>query len=81
MGVAVGIDLGTTNTVVGVVRDGRASRRHARIVADAGAFAIEDVGSSNGTFVDGEPARRARLVPGATVTIGDTLLRVGGDAG
>jgi hypothetical protein len=76
-----GLRIGRSRENDVVVRDGRASRRHARIVADAGAFAIEDVGSSNGTFVDGEPARRARLVPGATVTIGDTLLRVCGDAG
>jgi len=64
-----------------VVRDGRASRHHARIVAHADTFAIEDVGSSNGTFVDGKPAQHAPLVPGATVTIGDTLLRVRNDAG
>lgn len=64
-----------------VVRDGRASRRHARILARAEGFAIADTGSSNGTFVDGRRIDEAILQPGATVTIGDTHLRVGSHAG
>jgi hypothetical protein len=61
-----------------VVADGRASRRHARIVADGDGLAIEDCGSSNGTFVDGVAVRRARLHPGATIVIGETVLDVRG---
>jgi hypothetical protein len=64
-----------------VVRDGRASRRHARILARAGGFAIADAGSSNGTFIDGRRVDEAMLQPGVTVTIGDTHLRVGSHAG
>jgi hypothetical protein len=64
-----------------VVDDPRASRRHARIAAAAGGFAIEDLGSSNGTFVNGERVRRAPLAAGVTVTIGGTHLRVSTDAG
>jgi FHA domain/Protein of unknown function (DUF3662) len=59
-----------------VVRDGRASRHHARIVAFGGTLAIEDLGSSNGTFVDGRPVTRSPLTIDAVVTIGDTQLRV-----
>jgi hypothetical protein len=59
-----------------VLRDRRVSRRHARIVATAGGWAIEDAGSSNGTFVDGRRTERAQLVPGSTITLGDTQLRV-----
>ena len=64
-----------------VLPDRRVSRRHARIAADDGAaasggFFIEDVGSSNGTFVDGRRVTRAFLDPGATITLGDTRLTV-----
>jgi hypothetical protein len=59
-----------------VVGDGRASRYHARIVAVNGALAIEDLGSSNGTCVDGRPVQAALLEPSTVVTIGDTYLRV-----
>jgi hypothetical protein len=59
-----------------VVRDGRVSRMHARIVADEGGFMLEDTGSSNGTFVDGRQTRRARLTPGMKLTLGDTVFEV-----
>lgn len=76
-----GLTIGRSGDNDVVVRDGRVSRRHARIVADGAAFAIEDAGSSNGTFVDGKRIDRAPLVPDGTVTIGDTHLRVRSDAG
>ncbi|GAC1404741.1 MAG: hypothetical protein NVSMB64_08440 [Candidatus Velthaea sp.] len=59
-----------------VVADARASRDHARIVADGAGFAIEDADSSNGTYVNGIRLPRAKLAPGATVTIGDTHFTV-----
>jgi hypothetical protein len=62
-----------------VVRDGRASRHHARIVAATGALAIEDLNSANGTFVDGRRVTSAPLALDAVVTIGDTHLCVRAD--
>ena len=59
-----------------VVRDARASRYHARIVADGTGWSVEDTGSSNGTFVDGAQVRRSRLDGGQTLTVGDTPLKV-----
>jgi hypothetical protein len=59
-----------------VVRDARASRYHARIVADGTGWSVEDTGSSNGTFVDGAQVRRSRLDRGQTLTVGDTPLKV-----
>jgi hypothetical protein len=70
------IGRGEDNDVV--VADGRASRRHARIVADRDGFAIEDAGSSNGTFVDGVAVERARLHPGASIVVGETVLEIRG---
>jgi hypothetical protein len=61
-----------------VIADGRVSRHHARIVADADGFLIEDSGSSNGTFVDGVALERARLHPGASIVVGETVLDVRG---
>ena len=61
-----------------VVRDGRVSRRHATIVADGRGFAVEDAGSSNGTFVDGKPVRRAALHAGTSIVVGETVLDVRG---
>ena len=60
------------------IPDGRASRHHARIVADGDGFAIEDLQSSNGTFVDGERVGRARLHAGASVVVGETVLEIRG---
>jgi S1-C subfamily serine protease len=42
-----------------VIRDARASRRHAELAPKDGALWLRDLGSANGTFVDGEPARDA----------------------
>ena len=38
-----------------VIADSRLSRRHAKIARSGGAFVIEDLGSSNGTDVNGSP--------------------------
>jgi pSer/pThr/pTyr-binding forkhead associated (FHA) protein len=37
------------------------SRKHARIAMQADQIWIEDLGSTNGTFVNGEKIKRARL--------------------
>jgi len=50
------------------IADGSVSRLHARLVADAEGIYVEDLGSANGTFVDGERTRgRVRLSHGQQV--------------
>jgi hypothetical protein len=71
-----GLTLGRARENGVVLRDGRASRVHARIVAVDDAWYVEDLGSSNGTFVDGVRVERAALVADTRLTIGDTLLTV-----
>ncbi|MGH9667702.1 MAG: FHA domain-containing protein, partial [Bryobacteraceae bacterium] len=44
-----------------VLRDNRISRNHARIVADAGDYVLEDLKSRHGVFVNGERVERQRL--------------------
>jgi molecular chaperone DnaK len=66
MGIAVGIDLGTTNTVVGVVRDGRA----VTLADEGGRRLIPSVVSfhPSGKVLVGEPAKERRIVdPANTV--------------
>lgn len=51
------------------------SRHHARIEEDAeGGHVLLDLGSSNGTYVDGELVRRHVLEPNAEITIADVEL-------
>ncbi len=52
------------------------SRRHARILMKEGAITIQDLGSTNGTFVNGEKIRRANLREGDRVLIGTSILKV-----
>lgn len=62
--------------------DPELSRRHARIYAEpGGGLAVEDLGSTNGTFVNGERVTGSRpLPPGATLRMGQTDLVVEADA-
>jgi DNA-binding NtrC family response regulator len=59
-----------------VLRDGRASGRHASLEVTDGGLAIRDLDSRNGTFVNGARVREAFLADGDTLRIGDTVLRV-----
>jgi hypothetical protein len=57
-------------------RDEYASSRHARVEARRDGVWVEDVGSTNGTYLNGKKLTRAkRLTPGDVVRIGETELR------
>jgi hypothetical protein len=71
-----GLRIGRNDDNDVVLADGRVSRHHARIIADASGFAIEDLQSSNGTFVDGVAVQRARLHAGASIVAGETVLEI-----
>lgn len=72
-----------------VISDSRVSSRHARVVFGSDGAFLEDLGSSNGTFLEGQQGRivRVRLEPHHVVCFGRTrfpaaaLLRYGGEAG
>ncbi len=54
------------------VVDGKeVSRRHARIYYEDGKFKIEDLNSTNGTFINGRQITRAELKHGDEINIGD----------
>src|SRR5207248_3941420 len=52
------------------------SRKHAKITTQGGKIVIQDLGSTNGTFVNGEKIKRARLKEGDRVLIGTSILKV-----
>ncbi|MFC5140742.1 ATP-binding cassette domain-containing protein [Actinomycetospora rhizophila] len=67
----------TDNDVV--VSDLLVSRHHAELVADgAGGWELIDLGSPNGTYVDGQRIRRVALRPGMLVGIGHALFHLDG---
>ena len=57
------------------ILDAGASREHAVIRFSTGGCVIEDLGSTRGTFVNGEIVQSAELKDGDTITIGDTSFR------
>lgn len=52
------------------------SDRHARIVRDKSGYYLEDLGSTNGTYMDGRQISRIGLGPQQDITIGKHLLDV-----
>ena len=60
-----------------VLTDDYASTHHARLVPRDGQWLIEDLGSTNGTYLDKEKVTRPTAVPpGAKVRIGKTVLEL-----
>jgi pSer/pThr/pTyr-binding forkhead associated (FHA) protein len=52
------------------------SRAHAAFGHDGGGFFVQDLGSTNGTFVNGTREKKASLKPGDEVQMGKLRLRV-----
>jgi hypothetical protein len=52
------------------------SRKHARLQLSQGRIEIEDLGSTNGTFVNGERITRMSVGEGDRILIGSNILRV-----
>jgi hypothetical protein len=61
--------------------DVNVSRQHAAFVPDAGGWTVEDLGSTNGTLVNGKKVERASLKDGDVVEIGATRLVFHGQRG
>jgi DNA-binding NtrC family response regulator len=65
-----------------VLADPTVSRHHVAIVPTAKGHLVRDLGSTNGTLINGVAVERGYLAPNAVIAIGDTRLRfevVGGD--
>src|SRR4051812_40262824 len=71
-GTTVTLGRGTTNAVQ--LHDTEVSREHAEISRRGAAHFIRDLGSSNGTFINGEPIKEHELKSGEQVQLGRTVL-------
>lgn len=58
-----------------VLADSNVSRRHAELRREGSDWVIEDLGSTNGTLVDGKLAKQHSLGGGETLTFGTSALR------
>jgi len=56
-----------------VIADGRVSRSHCSIQMQKGVCWLRDLGSSNGTWVNGANVAEARLQPGDEISVGSML--------
>ncbi|MCX6346265.1 MAG: FHA domain-containing protein [Armatimonadetes bacterium] len=60
---------------IGLPDDTTTSRNHARIAQEVTCYVIYDLGSTNGTYVDGARIQRKELAHGDIVQIGNTKFR------
>ena len=70
------IVIGRSSDLDMVLVEEMVSRRHARISLQGGVVSIEDMGSTNGTFVNGEKIQQATLQEGDRVLIGTSILKL-----
>jgi hypothetical protein len=66
--------LGRSRDVDVRIDDPNISRRHAEIVQEGSTYWLIDLGSTNGTEVDGKRIQRARLADGSRFTLGETTV-------
>jgi pSer/pThr/pTyr-binding forkhead associated (FHA) protein len=71
------ITLGRANDATLVLNDDYASSRHARIFPQDGQWIVEDLGSTNGTYLDRQKVTRPMPVSvGVPIRIGKTVLEL-----
>lgn len=57
-----------------VISDSEVSRKHARIILQAAGYTLEDLGSTNGTFVNGQRLMGPHLLrPGELILLGENV--------
>jgi FHA domain-containing protein/uncharacterized protein DUF4388 len=59
-----------------VLQEELVSRKHAKLTVRGGEVTVQDLGSTNGTFVNGQKVKRARIEPGDRILIGASLMRL-----
>jgi len=71
------ITIGRANDATLVLNDDYASTRHARLYPQDGQWIVEDLGSTNGTYLDRQKVTQPTPVPvGVPIRIGKTVLEL-----
>jgi DNA-binding NtrC family response regulator len=71
-----GVVIGTDKACDVVLTDQFVSRRHCSVAPTAAGFSITDLGSSNGTVIDGVSVTKVVAPPGVALRIGKTLVQL-----
>ena len=80
------LTIGRDSTNAVAINDAEISRKHARMMFQGGTYGLEDLGSTNGSFVNGQRlAGPVVLKPGDVVSLGEQIVlmydAIAGDAG
>ena len=71
------LDIGRDSTNEIVINDAEISRRHARLTFQGGKYVLEDLGSTNGTFVNGQRLAGPRVLKsGEVVSFGEQIVMI-----
>ena len=70
------IIIGRSSDLDMVLVEDMVSRKHAKITTDDDGGHIQDLGSTNGTFVNGEKVRKADLKDGDRILIGTSIIKL-----
>jgi hypothetical protein len=68
------VTVGRLDTCDVALADPGASRRHAEVRREGDEWVVLDLGSTNGTIVNGKRVNRHRLAKGDRITVGETVL-------
>jgi hypothetical protein len=68
--------IGRSSDLDMVLVEDMVSRKHAKISLSHGKVTLQDLGSTNGTFVNGEKIKQARLKEGDRILIGTSILKL-----
>jgi pSer/pThr/pTyr-binding forkhead associated (FHA) protein len=70
------IVIGRSSDLDMVLVEDMVSRKHAKIVTDDLSVTIHDLGSTNGTFVNGEKVRTLKLKDGDRILVGTSIIKL-----
>ena len=70
------IVVGRSSELDMVLVEDMVSRRHAKLIITDDQIFIQDLGSTNGTFVNGEKIKRAKLNEGDRILIGTSIIKL-----
>jgi len=68
--------IGRSSELDMVLVEDMVSRRHSKITVTDDQIFIQDLGSTNGTFVNGEKVKRARIAEGDRILIGTSIIKL-----